>query len=88
MSKFTILPGVSVSWLDDSHAVIECVETGLLHVVNRTAGKMFAFLEGRTLEEIAEIMSKMYGIDLQTALTDASEVLASYERLGLIRRCV
>jgi hypothetical protein len=75
-----------MTWLDDSHAVVECLETGLVHVVNNTAGKILELLEGRTPREIAEIMSKTYSIDLGTALADISETLVTYESLGLIRR--
>lgn len=75
-----------MTWLDESHAAIECVNTGLVHVVNATAGKVFELLEGHEPREIAQIIGEVYKVDSVAVAADVAEVLKIYESLGLVRR--
>jgi hypothetical protein len=75
-----------MTWLDESHAAIECVQTGLVHVVNHTAAKVFELLKSHGLLEITQIISEECKADPWMVALDVREVLEQYEALGLIGR--
>jgi 2C-methyl-D-erythritol 2,4-cyclodiphosphate synthase len=60
-------------------------ETRQYHVLNAAAAIIFQSATGdNTIEDIAEIISEVFGIDIGQALSDARETVEGMEKLGLI----
>lgn len=60
-------------------------ETRQYHVLNATAAMIFEMSTGEhSQEDMAEIITDVFGVEKEQALSDVRETLAGMEKLGLI----
>lgn len=83
MDHFERAEGVSLLWLDEENAVVENPALGLVHVVNHVAGKVLELMDGRTAEQIAELLADLYCVDARAILEDIRRLLEEYESLHI-----
>lgn len=67
--------------------IIILMENKEIHCLNQTAKKIWEFLlEGLSVEEISDKLSKEYGISSEEALADTKELLSALESKGLVEK--
>ena len=77
-------PGVALSRTGDQALLVDD-EGGSVHVVNRTAARVWELCDGSpTVESVVESFARDYQLAPATARSDIAHILDSFRGLGLV----
>jgi len=82
-AQFVAKPGLVTTDLE-SELILLDPDSQQMYSLNPTGRLIWQKLEGCTLEQLVEAVSRAFEVDQKTALTDASALLADLLQTGLI----
>lgn len=80
-----IIRNPKLAWREiDGETVIISPEDSLVHELNETASLIWKYVEGKTLQELAERVSAEYEVSLEVARADVDELVIALQQKRLL----